>query len=377
MGDFFTAPQLNPQYQQMPGTLGAAVASQGIKSNAQIAMQQANLEKQKLGLLSKQGDQQNALEQQKIQMLAQQAAQGAGIDQQNADTMRMQQQQEQQTAQFEQQQNQMKQQVMQEAGKLFQEGNVKGWADKVSQVDPKLASEVIKNMQSLSASMATQAKTEVDTEQARFALMDTKLKMIAPGVDALLNAPEQEFDKIYAQQKPILQAAGIDLGDNPSRDQLVSLAALSKNSAKANPLSGESSKILALADGGIEAIQQVRSLLSEGGSLVRAEYAPNIFNKDSTQKLGIALANARDILGRMRSGGAITEDELSKFIDMLPKPGMSAEAQEYALKMVEDQLTQVKMSLDPMGRYDASKKQGGEAAVNPLGMYADLPDVVQ
>lgn len=82
------------------------------------------------------------------------------------------------------------------------------------------------------------------------------------------------------------------------------------------PLSAEASKVLANTDSGLAAINEMTNMLNESGTV--KIFAPNPFSQVRKQYFSSA-DNLVDIIGRMRSGGAITEGEEARFKSLLPK----------------------------------------------------------
>lgn len=86
--------------------------------------------------------------------------------------------------------------------------------------------------------------------------------------------------------------------------------------ANGKPLSAESSKLSANVDSGLAAINEMTNMLNEKGTI--SIFAPNPFNQTRKQYFTSA-DNLVDIIGRIRSGGAITDSEEARFKALLPK----------------------------------------------------------
>ncbi len=390
MGDFFSSGTMNPNYQQMPGTLGAAVASQGIKSNAQIAMQQAEMERQKLGLLSQQNNQQNNLEQQKLNILARQGDAQNMVAQQNADTLQANQQIQMQEQQYKQQQEAKDAELMGLAGKAFQAGDMKTWANIIAQKDPKLATTVMKNMQDIKTSMSTQTKNETDNEKSQLALMQTKAQMISPLTKQLATAQSDEQMKdIYNKNRGLLRSAGVDLGDNPTHDQMVALAGQVQSMTAGKPASGEAAKVgmnSAMVITGLKNIQKYAAEAGNDPALLKAEWIPNYAGKDTKYQIIDAAANMiSSATDNLMTGASVQPEQHESYKKFQIKPGDTLETILWKAKMLKNivggnfRLMQINPGLYGLDEKDIEIQRDDEdtstasgsapAAAQPMGRY--------
>jgi hypothetical protein len=92
-------------------------------------------------------------------------------------------------------------------------------------------------------------------------------------------------------------------------------------------------------------------------------FTPNMFSQTRKQYFTNA-DNLVDVLGRMRSGGAITEDEEKRFKSLLPKISDSASTWAGKLTQLQDIMTNVKSNLS--GGDNANQVKGTRQQAAPL-----------
>lgn len=108
------------------------------------------------------------------------------------------------------------------------------------------------------------------------------------------------------------------------------------------PLSAESSKLLANANSALSAIDSMTNILKTNGSF--NVFAPNPFNQTKRQYDAQA-ANLVDVIGRIRSGGAITDSEEARFKSLLPTALDGQASREIKLNQLKSLLNDVKTNL--------------------------------
>ena len=111
------------------------------------------------------------------------------------------------------------------------------------------------------------------------------------------------------------------------------------------PLSAEASKVLANTDSGLAAIREMTNILTESGASV---FIPNPLNQ-TRQQYFTSADNLVDIIGRMRSGGAITESEEARFKSLLPTALNSEKTWKNKLTQLQTLLENVKTNISVGG----------------------------
>lgn len=164
----------------------------------------------------------------------------------------------------------------------------------------------------------------------------TALPQEAVGTQQMPGQSQQYYEA--AQQA--LQA-----GDLKSYETLLGLAenAMKFESAgKGKPLSAEASKVIANAQSGLTSLDQVRSMLQKDPSLLGRTAIP--FREQlgglgasalGTSSYDTATRNIADVITRLRTGAAITENEEKFYRSQLPQPFDPPETVEQKLQMFE------------------------------------------
>ena len=99
------------------------------------------------------------------------------------------------------------------------------------------------------------------------------------------------------------------------------------------PLSAETSKVLTIATGGIKAINELDNILGEGGTVsIRSELAPERLKTPRGRKITLLRKDLADSIGRLRSGGAINEEELKTFKSFIPSRTDDAETTQFKMR---------------------------------------------
>ena len=102
--------------------------------------------------------------------------------------------------------------------------------------------------------------------------------------------------------------------------------------------SAEKVKQQAIAESGLTSLETMKEILkNDGGSGMDGTYlAPSLINSGTYEA---ARKNVADTIGRLRSGGAITQDELKTFLALLPDAFDSTKTVEDKINQVEEILT--------------------------------------
>ncbi|MEM7209556.1 MAG: hypothetical protein AAF434_17185 [Pseudomonadota bacterium] len=87
-------------------------------------------------------------------------------------------------------------------------------------------------------------------------------------------------------------------------------------------LSGEGAKLEEIARGGLAATEEMFKGIESGDfdqiSMALGQYAPNFMQSANAQDFERLRDNLTDLVGRLRSGGAITKDEEGRFMGQIP-----------------------------------------------------------
>lgn len=129
--------------------------------------------------------------------------------------------------------------------------------------------------------------------------------------------------------------------------------------AGSNPQSAESAKLLGNVNSGIDQISQLQAQLDKN---------PNYFKNMNVpgNPIGQTIANMTedlsDILGRLRSGGAINADEEKRFRKQIPSKGLSANFEnpkvaKFKLQKLLSLFEEIKKTAEPRNQETASRIQ--------------------
>lgn len=152
---------------------------------------------------------------------------------------------------------------------------------------------------------------------------------------------------------------------------------------RTKPLSQESAKVVSLAQGGLDIIAQLKDQFfnpktgdfqkSKFGKAAAGSILPNVMASENAQAFETRRQNLSDLVGRMRSGGAINKDEEKRFLKLIPRFGDTEETVKYKLNQLNKEFSSVQKAMDPYGvRGTDYKKQTlfssikeGQTATNP------------
>jgi hypothetical protein len=119
-------------------------------------------------------------------------------------------------------------------------------------------------------------------------------------------------------------------------------------------LSGDTAKLLANVDTGLSQIGRLRDLIGPGGEIPKATAIPGAglgggFGDRilGTTEIESVRGNLADILGRIRSGGAINDQELVSFNEQVPQTFDSAENVERKLATLEQMFALISNRVNP------------------------------
>lgn len=169
----------------------------------------------------------------------------------------------------------------------------------------------------------------------------------------LPSADETAETPVQSQAQQLYEAAqrALDAGDSKSYATLIAMAenAMKFESAgQEKPLSAEASKVMANAQSGLTSLDQVRSMLQSDPSLLGKTAVP--FREQlgglgaaalGTSSYDTAARNIADVITRLRTGAAITQNEESFYKSQLPQPFDPPETIQQKLQMFEDLFSSV------------------------------------
>lgn len=134
--------------------------------------------------------------------------------------------------------------------------------------------------------------------------------------------------------------------------------------------SGETAKVATIAADGLSTISNMRELLYDKGKLKTnagkllggSSFLPSIAQPQETQKLSVTRDNLSDLIGRLRSGGAINKDEEARYLRLVPKYGDKSETINFKIKQLEKNFNTLQTTL---GGTSNVSNEGGD----PLGLF--------
>tara|TARA_R110002126_G_scaffold66795_2_gene169649 strand:+ start:1705 stop:2865 length:1161 start_codon:yes stop_codon:yes gene_type:complete len=125
------------------------------------------------------------------------------------------------------------------------------------------------------------------------------------------------------------------------------------------PLSQESAKVVSLAQGGLDITAQLKDQFfnpktgdfqkGKFGRAAAGSILPNIMASENAQTFETRRQNLSDLVGRMRSGGAINKDEEKRFLKLIPRYGDGEAVVKYKLNQLNKEFASVQEAMDPYG----------------------------
>jgi len=129
----------------------------------------------------------------------------------------------------------------------------------------------------------------------------------------------------------------------------------------ADKTSSEAAKTLTLATEGIDVTNQIRNQFyttdpktktttfnkPKFGRASAGAVLPNILASEDAQAFETRRQNLSDLVGRMRSGGAINKDEEARFLKLIPRFGDKEAIVNSKLNQLENNFSSVAKSIDP------------------------------
>lgn len=161
------------------------------------------------------------------------------------------------------------------------------------------------------------------------------------GTDTASAANSLGVSKEFLQQlamADVMQTGGKNLAE------ISKLAALFPDTTTTKkPLSAEANKQVANATSGLQALQDLRMMLSQDPNLPMKNLAPGAIGKGLTGSGTYETARQEiiDVLARLRTGAAITATEEARFRKQLPQVGDNADTVAYKLDMYEQLFSRI------------------------------------
>ena len=146
----------------------------------------------------------------------------------------------------------------------------------------------------------------------------------------------------------------------------------------ADKMSQEAAKTLTLATEGIDITNQIRNQFytndpetkvptfnkAKFGRTSAGTVLPNILASEDAQAFETRRQNLSDLVGRMRSGGAIQKDEEERFLKLIPRFGDREAIVNSKLNQLEKNFSSVAKSIDP----NSSSQSKKQALKNKYGL---------
>lgn len=180
----------------------------------------------------------------------------------------------------------------------------------------------------------------------------------------------QNMDGSYGNQgglsrESILEAMLVDIqatgGKNLDKIQMIYEFANPEGEQK--PLSGEAQKRALTAQSGLRSIDTLESTLASDPGAFKRQALPNPLGitgrLTGTTDVRAATDNVVDVIARLRSGAAITDDEAKRFSRLLPQAGDSKQSALRKIQNVRMELESFMNPGDSLSLEDALMAQGG------------------
>jgi hypothetical protein len=96
---------------------------------------------------------------------------------------------------------------------------------------------------------------------------------------------------------------------------------------------------------------------------------------EDAQAFATRRENLSDLIGRMRSGGAINKDEETRFLKLIPRFGDKEETVKYKISQLDKEFSSIQSSIDPYNVRGGNYKQSQAPQMTaPEGTLAKGPD---
>lgn len=187
--------------------------------------------------------------------------------------------------------------------------------------------------------------------------------------------------ELARQERERIKASGLSPTAYKKTQEALGEAAANETLIKAGfqpKLSGEGAKTLTIAQSGLEAINSIRNNLfdQQTGNLKQgsgrivggATFLPNVLQKQDQQEFELARKDLNDLIGRLRSGGAINKDELATYKALVPRFGDKPETIKKKLTQLENNFSTLESGVLGVSKKQKSSDQFGGGGEDPLGI---------
>lgn len=178
-------------------------------------------------------------------------------------------------------------------------------------------------------------------------------------------APEADTSPFTAENVQKLIIADLANGGKNVANLMKLYELFGQKQESTKPLSAEASKVVSNAQSGLDSLATLESILQKDPSAQGKSAISGAFNPlgATGALLGTggyeqARTNITDVIARLRTGAAITNDEASRFEKLLPQPADSPELVAQKLATLRDQFNMVANRTGPSGN-DVSASLGG------------------
>ena len=146
------------------------------------------------------------------------------------------------------------------------------------------------------------------------------------------------------------------------------------------PLSGESTKLLTIATGGIKSLNKLHSFLNEEGEdgtiSVRSDLAPERLKTPRGRQMTLLRKDLADSIGRLRSGGAINEKEEGTFLGFVPSRTDDAETVKFKMKKLGEKFVTIQSGITgqeiPQAELNLGKQSAPQQSFAPDAIQAEM-----
>lgn len=190
---------------------------------------------------------------------------------------------------------------------------------------------------------------------------------------------QKKKEEIFAlkDERERVKASGLSPAAYKKTQEALGEAAANESLIKAGyqpKLSGEGAKVLTIAEDGINSISNIKNIIFNTKGELKGDankilggssFLPSILESKDQQAFTLARKNLNDLIGRLRSGGAINKDELETYKDLVPKYGDKPETIKKKLDQLENNFATLGKSI--LGTSSFGKQVGGSGN-DPLGI---------
>ena len=129
-----------------------------------------------------------------------------------------------------------------------------------------------------------------------------------------------------------------DVGDIVKETEIRRVAETKLKTQGTKPLAAEKAKALTLSKGGLKSIQELNDVLKKFDGVVPKFDAamPEMLKSPDARKIALLSKDLADSIGRLRSGGAINEEELATFKSFIPNAFDDTETVKFKLQKLEE-----------------------------------------